>query len=402
MGQPDGWASATREWLGRFHPRQLSPLFAASDRPRVRFGLELLRLMLDPAIDLSPREVMLFGLHRRDSSRGSSLNYIGEAAWLRLCRRLNQGSTPVLQDRLLLACLLKGSRLRGPSIQALLDVDAPLLSVPNIDSTVDLVRFLRRRAIYPLVIKSLSGSGGRGDVQVEALEQEASLIQLADGSRWPLREFAASSMRGGGRGAMLQERISAHPLLRPACGASCPTVQIVTTVGPAGVVVLYAVLKLPSADPLDQRTLLLAPVDPSDGRLGGWRRFDGGGSMAVPPPLSVEVVPDWAGCRDAVQRLHRVDPQGLVLGWELALSETGPLVLAAQNAPGIDLYQIARNRGYRDAPGRAMLASLERRASGMGGIQRRRGRSWIPPVWPFKRPGPLTRRRRRAGARRAG
>lgn len=340
--------------------------------------LRALYLLLRPGVGLSPSEVRLYGLHQRprQGSPAAAGAYIGEAPWVLICRRLNRSSNRLLSDKLRLSYLLAGSRLAAPRTLAYLGVPSPLLAVPELHSSAELVCFLRQEAVYPLFLKPLRGSQGQGCLAIEALEQNR--LVLGNGERLSLKQAATLLRHRLGRKAIVQERLRPHPLLQPVCGNTCATVRLLSSWDGEQVQLLAAILKLPSAGAMvdnlhaanSEHPVTLAPVDPQTGELGAWRRFDGLRSEAVTEPLPLRHIPHWPKFIAMVQTLHRVDRGAVLLGWDVAITASGASLVEVNGVPGIDLWQMACGRGFRDAQGRQLLAALEASA------RRIRHRSW--------------------------
>lgn len=391
---------AVQTWLQSFTPGQLKLLVREADSPALLVLIQALTLLLRPGVRLTPAEIRLYGLHRRQSTGegGRAESYLGEAAWAMICRRLNRGSNRLLSKKLSLSYLLAGSRLGGPRTLAYLGVTPPLLAVPALHTGPELVRFLRQ-APYPLFIKPLHGSQGQGCLAIEALDDGELL--LGDGQRLPLQQAAVTLRHRLGRQAIVQERIQPHPCLQKVCGKTCATVRLLSSCEGHAVKVLAAILKLPTAGAMvdnlhaasERHPVTLAPVNPQTGEIGPWRQFNGACSTPVEAPLSLARIPDWPAFLDTVQTLHQLDRGALLLGWDVAVSLSGPMLVEVNGLPGIDLWQLAWGRGFRDASGRRLLSELEARARQIRHRRWRRAGRWLALLRPGWAP---------AGARRAG
>ncbi len=348
--------------------------------------LRALLLLLRPGVGLTPAEVLLYGLHRRGSPPAAW--YIGEAPWAARCRRLNRGSTRVLSDKLTLSYLLAGSRVAAPRTLAYLGVPEALLAVPQLSSSADLAGFLREQGATALFLKPLRGSQGQGCVATDGLAAGPDgepRVRLGQGGELPLRQAAAQLRRLLGRRAIVQERIRPHPLLQPVCGDTCATVRLLSSCDDQGVTVLAAILKLPGAGAMvdnlhaasTSKPVALVPVDPGSGALGRWRRFNGEGSEPMEPPLTLKAIPHWPAFVEMVRLLHRLDRGAVLLGWDVAVAEAGPLLVEVNGTPGIDLWQLAWGRGFADAEGRRLLLQLEQRARHQRRRPWRRAARWL-------------------------
>jgi hypothetical protein len=374
-----------RAWLAGFGPGHLRRLCQEGDRPPAITLLMALGLLLRPGAGLTPAEVLLYGLHRR---RGAAA-YIGEAAWAARCRRLNRASSRLLSDKLTLSYLLAGSRVAAPRTLAYLGVPQALLPVPRLRNGRELGEFLRQQGAQPLFLKPLRGSQGQGCVATDGLEPgdpgTGPRLRLGNGSRLPLAEAGTQLLRQLGRRAIVQERIRPDPLLRPVCGDTCATVRLLSTCDGQGVRLLAAILKLPGSGAMvdnlhaasDRQPVALVPVDPATGRLGAWRRFDGRGSQPLAAPLDLAAIPHWPAYGEMVATLHPLDGGAVLLGWDVAVSDRGPMLVEVNGTPGIDLWQLAWGRGFGDADGRRLLAGLEGRARWHRRRRWRRAMRWL-------------------------
>lgn len=350
-------------------------------------------MLLQPGVGLTPAEVRLYGLHRPWGLVAST--YIGEAPWAARCRRLNRASSRLLSDKLTLSYLLAGSRVAAPRTLAYLGVPEALLAVPRLSGNRSLGRFLQEQGHTPLFLKPLRGSQGQGCVATEGLVAAGpagtQLLRLGNGEQLPLHQAPARLRHLLGRRAIVQERIRPHPLLRPVCGDTCATVRLLSTCMGQQVVVLAAILKLPGAGAMvdnlhaadASRPVALAPVDPASGALGPWRRFDGEASHPIAPPLPLAAIPQWAAFVQMVQVLHPLDGGAVLLGWDVAVAEPGPMLVEVNGTPGIDLWQLAWGRGFADAEGRRLLRQLEQQARWLRRRHWRRAGRWLGlrPAW---------------------
>ena len=86
--------------------------------------------------------------------------------------------------------------------------------------------------------------------------------------------------------------------------------------------------------------------------------------------LPLRHIPHWPKFIAMVHTLHRVDRGDVLLGWDVAITDSGASLVEVNGVPSIHLWQMACGRGLRDAQGRQFLAALEASA------RRIRHRSW--------------------------
>ena len=249
-----------------------------------------------------------------------------------------------------------------------------LLDVPCIASTKDLKKFLIAQGNVQMFFKPLSGSQGKGCIATmgfaEVGAKQGRYLKFGKGDELPLGKAVIRMRKQLGRRAIAQERIVPHSLLRPICGDTCPTVRLLSSIVDKRVEVFAAILKLPgSGSVVDNlhsagvsHPIALTPVDPSTGKLGSWRLFNGDSSTSMAPPLKLESIPQWESFIEMVNLLHPLDRGAVLLGWDIAVAEGGPMLVEVNETPGIDLWQFAWGRGFADAEGCRLLRHLDLQA----------------------------------------
>jgi len=101
---------------------------------------------------------------------------------------------------------------------------------------------------------------------------------------------------------------------------------------------------------------LTSAIDIADGKLG---QAVGSRSKAWPDmhtvhahpdtgvPFADFALPDWHEIRALVLRAHRAFPELGVIGWDIAVTDHGPVLIEANHAWDINLLQVAHMRGFR-------------------------------------------------------
>ncbi len=144
--------------------------------------------------------------------------------------------------------------------------------------------------------------------------------------------------RCGERSHLVQECLRNHPeLARFSEGGLC-TVRIATGAAPDGAPeVLFASLAIPGCAPADRPdagVALVAGIDPGSGVLtaargafvtdGEFESHPGNGAV-----IAGRVVPHWPALRELALATHAHHPRVPFVGWELALTAAGPVLLEA-------------------------------------------------------------------------
>ena len=63
--------------------------------------------------------------------------------------------------------------------------------------------------------------------------------------------------------------------------------------------------------------------------------------------------------RGMVTSLHPLDRGAVLLGWDVAITAGGAVLVEVNGTPGVDLWQLAAGRGFGDDQGQRLLAELD-------------------------------------------
>lgn len=340
-------------------------------RPLTGVLVEALRLRLGRN-QLGVTEYLDYGLHRTDLSFEQKSRFCGVRLQSALEELLVDDYSKFLSlDKVSMGLLLKGGEFRTPEIFATFG-RLPRANLPHLQTDGELRAFLNHLG-RPVYIKPAYGAFGRGNVLVQAFE--GSSLVLGDGSRVTIESFVTGLKDPSGLGWMLQEPMRAHRDLialtgnDKVSGVRIHTFADGTTVSP-----WRAVFKinngLRDSDNFDHGHSgnWQAAVDLSSGRLtrigAGYTLLAGrpGQSSIKHPQTQQEllgvVLPDWDQLVDLARRAHRAFPGFIFPGWDIAITDAGPVILEANMTGDVDLPQMAHRTGFMDA---ALLAMLERR-----------------------------------------
>jgi hypothetical protein len=227
----------------------------------------------------------------------------------------------------------------------------------RLGSRAALLDFLRDGTRYPLFVKPVVGMYSIGAVALRAVRDDrillgtgetASLAQVAD-----FIEQLGTDLNGGG--FLVQELLQPHPCLKAAFGDTLPTVRLLILLSDTGAArIESAVLRIPAArncaDNYWRPGNMLGALD-ADGVIR--RAITGVGAAgrevlvhadtgAVLPGLAV---PDWASVTSLALRAAPLFPGIRTQSWDIALSDSGPLVLELNPGGDINLHQLAYRRG---------------------------------------------------------
>jgi hypothetical protein len=213
-----------------------------------------------------------------------------------------------------------------------------------------------------------------------------------DGSRYTEAELLAElTTRSRTEGVLVQAQLRNHPALAPIAPVALSTVRVLTLRGTDGVVrVVLAICKIPTGDaPTDHMRLggVAAPVDLVTGRLGPAIGKAKSGFLEPRerhPDTGVAIegfeLPQWESVTQLAVRAHEALDRLLCVGWDIAILESGPVIIEGNDNPGHSSSQMPTGVALGEtAVVPALLACLRASFVGRSRDARRSGRR-VPPI----------------------
>lgn len=172
-----------------------------------------------------------------------------------------------------------------------------------------------------------------------------------------------------GRGIVVEQQARNHPDIVALSGRVLATIRIVTwREETGGIEATDAILRMATARrgarELSEPGRIGAPIDLASGRLG--EAVDLGAPLPGPrlashpntgAGIAGRLLPFWPEARELAVRAHASLPPGAPLvGWDLALTGDGPLLIEAHAMPGLDMLQRVLGRGLAAGRFGAILA----------------------------------------------
>jgi hypothetical protein len=332
-------------------------------RHRVASARVLLRMLACRSVaGLSALEYARFDLHGRPFRE--IRDYLTKRGTTSLFERVNPPARrAVVDDKLQFHRRCRAHGLPTPDVLAVIapdgriDGDEPLLR--DFD---ELIRRCTGRGRHDLVLKPRSDSLGTGVRYVSIRDQ--GVFDLED-RPIDLAQFESSLRADLRRDAYLvQPFLRSHPHLAAlGSGRALGTVRVLAMRERGALRILYAVLRIPAAGTVHDNFgggrggNLIAAVDPTTGRLGAARGRARGapGATLVPHSTNPEtgaciegvVIPDWEPVRALLARAVPLFGELPCLGWDVAVTEQGLLLVEANSNPDVSGGQACLARGAR-------------------------------------------------------
>lgn len=212
-----------------------------------------------------------------------------------------------------------------------------------------------------LFFKPVAGSHGDGAF-LAVKHGDAWLFANDRGTAGDLFEHCARRAAVGGAW-IVQPVMTPHTELRAAVSPhALATVRVVTVRDSGCVVAIIAVLKIPvGANLVDnfaegRRGNIVSPIDLDNGMLGPAVTSR---SRDWPDIYEIErhpdtnrdiaglVLPYWSELLRIVKQAHLALPEAITLGWDVAITDRGPVIVEANAGYDVNLLQVAHRRGLR-------------------------------------------------------
>ncbi len=296
-------------------------------------------------------EYLALGLYQ--SHKAGDFIGVRGATELALAVNFKSHRRALVQDKLLFDGMLRGLGFPVPDLQAVYG-KRPVRGIPNLHNAAAFADFLTGRARYPLFCKPLRGQGSEGVFAIESYDPNAAELVLFDGARLDVGAFVAGLGPVWRQGYLVQSRLVQHADVTALVGETIGTVRIITFLEKTTAIVIAGFWKVPVgkvvADNL-WRGNAIAAVDLKTGAIG--RVLEslevGAKTLQRHPDTGAELtgmmLPDWDQvirlCGQAAELLTGLP----ILGWDVALTVDGPVIIEANSVPSLDLAQ------YPDAEG---------------------------------------------------
>lgn len=276
---------------------------------------------------------------------------------LRLSPKESQLHFDLMNDKPMFASLLSGFGLRATETQAVVSVIRSFGNVPVLRDVEAIYHYFTQEARYPVFAKPVLGSLSVGSVLIEGLGADGSTLILGNGKTVAMHEFALEVLEKHGRaGFLLQSAVRQHPKLTEVAGPALGTIRVVTVPEEeARPRTLYVLWKIPSpqamSDNFWQDGSMLANVDLETGDVLSCRKGTGPDTAHIEAhpvtgqPIVGLRLPFWSEVKQLAEQAHAIFPKAGVIGWDIGLSEDGPVIVEGNTAPFHTLYQLATGEG---------------------------------------------------------
>ncbi len=259
-----------------------------------------------------------------------------------------------------------------PEVIALYEKSSRAIPHTMLCSEEDIQNFLRINTRYPFVSKPLFGIYSKGVTAVESFDAQEQYLRLTNGDRLSFGDYAhlitqsSEKTLFGKEGFIFQAMLKPHPRISSICGDRLCTLRLVILLDNDGPKLFRALWKISSgnnmADNYWRDGNFLGQLDVTKGTV--LDVVDGGGEsrrkIRHHPDTGKELLgfdlPDWSQARNLCLSAASIMPNLRIQGWDIALTDCGPVLLEVNVVGGVGLPQNAYGRGMLDEELRDFIA----------------------------------------------
>lgn len=236
----------------------------------------------------------------------------------------------------------------------------------------ELRAFLADDANYPLFGKPTEGLQSLGSLALRRCHAADGVLETIGGRTVTIDSAVADILANYAQGYVFEPFVAPHADIRALCGERLPTARIITINADAPKV-FRACWKIPAAgntaDNFWRGGNLLARLDVDSGRV--LHAVSGAGfdlvEHACHPDTGAALVgfqiPHWRRMVDTAIEAARLMQHVGLIGWDVAATEAGPVIVEMNERPDFFLPQFADARGVLDPELAAFMAAQKSKAT---------------------------------------
>ncbi|PCH65643.1 MAG: hypothetical protein COC12_14300 [Rhodobacteraceae bacterium] len=337
-------ASATLVSVARAHG--LSPFAQMRKMIALRFG---------PG-KIDQPEYYAYGLFHPDLTLEQKKEFVGITGSWKINCRLNPADLTVsrvfVSDKVMYTALLRQLGFSTTKTQGVASKTRNFGNTPALRDPAALQDFLTNQAQFPLFGKPCEGRGSVGSAMLAGIEDGQ--IVMGNGHRADLAGFCAEVFADYPEGFIFQTALTQHKALADVAGSAIGTMRVVTVRDTDTPRVLYTVWTIPSPDAMSdnfwQSGSMIAQVD-ENGQVGACKVGTGlEARMIDTHPVSGARfdsvrVPEWEKLQQMASEAHALFPEFGIIGWDIAITPDGPVIIEANDNSYHALWQLPEGRG---------------------------------------------------------
>jgi hypothetical protein len=321
---------------------------------------------------ISPQEYMYYRLWDPGLDADAKARFVGKRRQTVIHHACNPSSWYTLaHDKLIFQATAMGLGLPMPKLRAIYHPTRVAGPLPQARDAEGLKDLLVNGLTGPLFAKPIDGMYSIGAVAIDRAPDGQGFI--ANGHAVSADDLVRYLGFREGRGYLFQDRLNPHPRIRGVIGDRLPSLRVLVLVDGQGLGrPISAVVKLPAGDQAADNYWrddnLLGAVELETGTviraINGWGR--GLEVVDAHPDTGVRLagatLPQFEETMALVRRAAAAFSGIRTQSWDIALSDTGPVVMELNFGGDLNLHQLAHGTGVMDAHYRAHVADCRSQA----------------------------------------
>jgi hypothetical protein len=309
-----------------------------------------------------------YGLDDPGRSIHEKRGFLGGFEDYRFFNRLNPPSyTAVTEDKIVFHRYAESLGLPVPKLYAVVGLSDPGGTTLHLRDAAELVAWLRETQLENFVVKPALGVKGYGVLSIGRRVSANTWLSLPLGKEVTVDDIGNHCGRYQRQHIMLQARMTAHPSLDQMAPGVLHTFRLVTVRSPLAAVVT-AVLRVGMGDrPADNLAQggIAVPVDLDTGVCGaGTIVVDGRPRHCARHPVTGSrledvQVPEWRSVMALIEQAAPAFWFCNSVGWDVGLTEHGPVLIEANRRFDVGLPQLAWRAGILETPLSALAVETD-------------------------------------------
>jgi len=288
--------------------------------------------------------------------------FIGWRTSMKIDKALNHDESRVFaNDKLEFSMKMSNAGLRTPKILAVFNEDnIPISSVNQLSTTDEASTFLRMKNIYPVFIKPVHGTYGRGGFSAITVCTSNSTLKIGDGSQRSISEVIDQFKQKWAKGYIIQELLTPHSEVVSLIGQRLSSLRVIVILTHGKPHIFRAVWKLTAGRNMSDNFMhgklgnLIANVNPENGNVTNVTGMRDGKMvpMNTHPDTGANLtgisVPLWTDVVEYCKQSSSLFPGLKMQHWDIAICPEGPIALEVNVEGSVDLHQLASRKGIYD------------------------------------------------------
>lgn len=263
----------------------------------------------------------------------------------------------VADDKLIFGAVAAQLGFKVPEIYAIYHPHRCYGDVPVLRDRVQLKRYLEDELLLPAFVKPIDGYLSESAYIIDRKDVMTGEVSIRDALGVPISvdQFCQTLQGSKFAGWVFQKVVKPHPAMKEICGGRLSTVRFLTVFDQGTTAIRWVIWKIATGNNVVDNTArhgnLVAPVDAETGVVG--QPFVGIGpdfrEVLAHPDTDKTLIgfqlPCWQEAKSACLGAARCFSGMPLQGWDIAISDEGPLLIEVNRRPSLETPQMVVQRG---------------------------------------------------------